>query len=514
MTKNVAWLAVAMSAMGCGGSNVRVDTSTVKGTVGGVVLDAAAGLMPLKGVTAVVIAGGSIIMAPYDDNTGTWSAKDVPVGSVVVKLSAADHFDAYLTGTLTGNAGNFPLENPALTFGPTAMVSSKGSIGLRLVDQNGAPVNGIKVTARSPVAYLDLAGGTVVARGAVDANGTSSSDGMVTINGLPDFQGIGPLIPDSVTVNIPPTKVMGADAYQFLGLTLNINATSYPTNLGTVPTVVLAGPRTGLTVLSSTLDWVELNCPNQGTALPLGGEVGSSGPITIAFNQAIDTSTLHADLYNEFGSLAAKSAMASASGNVLTISFSGALDPGNRYNIALHADSAYKDQTREFNCTFPFFVAQPNGTNVTVSQTSRIDPNNPNDFLLIFSEPIGVGFSSTAPVYCVTYYEADLDGNGQVTSGGEWSAGGNSALRCDKNIPGLTLRPDEAFFGVNQGTPITGFTTQWRLGVKAACVPNYLCNTSGKTVHLVFSRNADPSSVVKRANGVPVPDLTFTLPAF
>src|SRR5258708_39662492 len=93
MKKFVAWLIVGTGFAGCGGgSNVTVGDSTVKGVVGGVVLDAAAGLAPLDGVTATVIAGGIAIAAPYDKTAGTYSAKDIPVGPVVGKPSAVGHF--------------------------------------------------------------------------------------------------------------------------------------------------------------------------------------------------------------------------------------------------------------------------------------------------------------------------------------------------------------------------------------------------------------------------------------
>ena len=209
--------------------------------------------------------------------------------------------------------------------------------------------------------------------------------------------------------------------------------------------------------------------------------------------------------------------MFTVSGNLVNITFSKPLDPGNRYNLVFHADAAYNDQAKEFDVVAPLFVPQPQGTAVTISPASRLDMNN-GDYILVFSEPIGVGFGATAPIGCVVFYEADLDGNPNLTSPGEWNSGGNNTLKCDpafsQQYSGLFLRPDEPIIGVNQ-TPITGFTSQWRLSVKNVCAPMYQCSTASRSVHLVFSRNPDPQAVVKRSNGAVVPDLTpFALPSF
>ena len=83
---------------------------------------------------------------------------------------------------------------------------------------------------------------------------------------------------------------------------------------------------------------------------------------------------------------------------------------------------------------------------------------------------------------------------------------------------GLFLRPDETTFGSPGGSPVTGFTTQWRVLVRPqfVCtnVANYQCNVAGATLHLVFSRQNDPSYIMKRSNGQPLSDIMVTLPQF
>jgi hypothetical protein len=431
---------------------------------------------------------------------------------VVVKIAAADRFDVYLSGTLAASAGNFPVSNAVLTFGPIALVGNKGTAALRLVDQNGVPAPNIKVTARAVSAFLDLTAGGVSQRGAIDAQGTSGSDGVVTIPGLPDYAAIGPLLDDTVSINIPPQKAgAGIETYSFLGLTTSVNPSRYSSGLGQVPTIVLAGPRSPLTVLSSNVDWFETNQAQSTYAF-----LNPIGPITIAFNQAVAQSSVRTVLLTESGALAQVNLSTSVNGNLVTIGFARALDPG-RYSIAFAASAAYADQPRSFTTIAPFFIGQMMGATVTVSPTSRMDPNNPAEYILVFSEPIGVGNGSATAIPCVTFYEADLDGDPQTTSPGEWNSGGNHTLKCETNQshPGLYLRPDEPQVGVSTSLPTTGFTTQWRLRVKDVCFKNYQCSTSGRAVHLVFSRNNDPNFVLRRVNGAPVPDLpVFTLPAF
>src|SRR5258707_503935 len=115
----------------------------------------------------------------------------------------------------------------------------------------------VKVTASANGSYLDLSSGAATEKGAIQANGTSAADGLVTIGGLPDYAAIGALLTGSVRINIPPVKISGANSYQFLGLT----ADYFPAHLGQgnqtlTPTVVLAGPHSPLTVLSSTIDYL------------------------------------------------------------------------------------------------------------------------------------------------------------------------------------------------------------------------------------------------------------------
>ena len=508
----VRWI-VALAALvgGCGSDqNVTVGTSAAKGSVGGVVLDAAPGLPPLAGASVTVIAGGSTFNATTDVN-GTFAVSDVPAGSVVVKLSSMGRFDVYLTQVLDSSAGNFPVSNAALTVGPIAMVSNKGAFSVRVVDENGAAVAGEPVNLRGSASYLDLSNGGVVAKGSVEASATSGMDGTAALAGLPDWGSIGPILPDTILLNFPPKQLQGAAGYEFLGLTLQVAATAFTGVFSQTPTVVLAGPRSPLSVLSSSLDWLE-----SFSSGPLGSQVPASGPITVAFNQAIDPASVRVQLLTEFGAAAQAMPMPTVTGNLLSIAFSQPLDAGTRYNLSLHANATYRDQSKELDVTAPFFVPQAQGTGVSITNASRQDPDNPNDYIVMFSEPVGIGYGSVGSVFCVVFYEANLDGDLNTSSPGEWSGGGLNTLRCDNTHPGFELRPDEPQLGVTIGSPITGFTTRWRIAVhpqSANCYNGYACSVSNSTVHLVFSRNVDPNAVFKRSDGTPLPDMTFTMPA-
>jgi hypothetical protein len=197
--------------------------------------------------------------------------------------------------------------------------------------------------------------------------------------------------------------------------------------------------------------------------------------------------------------------------NLVTLGFGGrSLDPGARYNLQLHA-SSLASQAHEYDALAPVFT-RPEGSG-GVSATLKLDPDNPNDTLVTFNEPVGVGNGSTAPLPCVVYYEADLDGNAQVTSPGEWNANGNAALKCVANDPhvGYLLRPDEpSFGGASSTSAITGFSSRWRITTRpyqSVCVGNYQCCVGGVPLHLQFTRNPDGNSVVRRVNGAPVGDL-------
>src|SRR5262245_43074398 len=116
----VAGTCLAVTAACSGGttqSSVNVGTTEVKGSVGGVILDATPGLAPLAGVAVTVVSGAVVETATTDDK-GIFSVTGIPSGSVVIRLASMGHFDVLLTRTLDGSAGNFPLSNPALTIGP------------------------------------------------------------------------------------------------------------------------------------------------------------------------------------------------------------------------------------------------------------------------------------------------------------------------------------------------------------------------------------------------------------
>jgi hypothetical protein len=502
------FLAAAALVVGCSsGDNVTVGTSAARGAVGGVVLDAAPGLPPLASASVTVIAGGSSFPTTTDMN-GVFAVHDVPSGSVLVELAAPGHLDVYLHEELPAAAGNFPASN-ALTVGPIAMAGSGGTLKLRVVDEVGAPATGIKVIARS-AGYVDLASAPPMSGGTIEAGATTSSDGTATIAGLPDFAAAGPILDDHVTVAVPPATVMSASPYEFLGLEEQVQARQLGADDATSSlTLVLAGPHTPLTVLASNLDWLLT-----GVAGAVGSLVSTAGPIDVVFNQAVNQASVRAELLDENGAPVAAPATTSATGNAVTVTLTGKpLDPATRYNLSLHVD-ALGSTSKSYDALAPFFTPPPATAGaVTIASSSGIDPNNTNDFILEFSEPIGLGSGSTSSIPCVVFYEADLDGNSQVTSAGEWNANGNGALRCetDGSHPGFYLRPDEPTFAVNHTSPVTGFSSRWRITVRpltAVCWNGYQCCIgNGGLLHLVFSRNTDPGFRVKRVDGSSVPDI-------
>ena len=275
--------------------------------------------------------------------------------------------------------------------------------------------------------------------------------------------------------------------------------------------LVLAGPRSALQVLSSNIDYLET-----GAMAATSAVIKTSGPISVVFNQAVSPASVRAVLYTESGQVAAATANAAVSANVVSITFSKPLDPGSRYNLHLHVNSL-SDQAKEYNALAPFFTPPDGGPIGINMMLTRQDPNNANEYIVVFTEPVGLGSGSTAAIACALFFEADLDGNSQVYSPGEWNPSGNASLKC-ANDGRYTLRPDEpSFNGPTMNSPITGFTSRFRITVKPyapVCVGNYQCCLGGQIAHLQFSRNSDNGSVMRRTNGAPVPDQTFSLAPF
>jgi hypothetical protein len=506
-------LILCAAALGCG-STVSVGNDNPKGTVGGIVLDAETE-MPIMGAMITIVSASATVQTT-SDAMGVWQAKDVPAGTFILSIAMSNYITAQFNATLAGAVGNFPVNNPALTVGPTGLVKNSGTFSVRLVDQGGSPVAGVSVIARPQVRFVDLSTAFKQSIGDYNVQATSGMDGVAKFTGLPDYAGLGGVVSDILPIDVAPTKVMGTDVYDFLGLTqtYQVNHLTDPT-----PTIVLAGPKTTLAVLTSNVDYFRT-----GTVGPTGSIVPVNGPISVAFNQAISPTSVKVTFQTDTGMLAPFTAMATVQGNVVTIMPSAGFTPGMRYNVQLHAEAAQAliaPGGGQFDSNAPFFAQQTAGVNPS-TVAAHIDQTSPpgTPFLIItLNEAIGLGgaFGAGYSLSCVAYYEGvNFDNDSVNNYQGEWPSTNNPAQVTCPSTPGPATVNVTQVTEIEPAGPATGFSSKWKLQYDGP--GNGPCSTSlmtcgptqrpvlGTKVHLVFSHQTSPSLTVHRVNGDAVGD--------
>jgi hypothetical protein len=530
-------VASAILAVSCGSDNqsVSVGNTNPLGTVGGVVLDAGSE-MPIMGAMVTLVTGAKSLTATTDMN-GLFSVSNVPSGNFIVTVTNSGFESAMLTGVLNGAVGNFPVKDPVVTLGPIGLVKNDGTFAVKIVDQFGAPVANVAVTARTEIRWVLFQNGQPVPQGSYEITGTSGMDGIVMLAGLPNYVSLGAIFGstyDQIFITVPPTQVMGSTTiYTFLGGTfqfdvghLDAMGSAQPTGIVDQPIIRLAGPDTALSILNSSLDILR-GLTSTGAAsitvdynhTPVYTYTPPNGPITIEFNQVVNKGTLRAQLFDESGQQSTISLMAAGMNNVITITPMSALTAATRYSMALHVDSnvvpGQSGAGRELNVTVPIFTAPASGTSPKVlpASTKYTIDSSQNVFVdIIFSEPIGTGFGNTSAVSCIAYYELagqGLDNDPNKLAPGEWPMGSTTGIGVSCPNAGLDIT---GITPVETGTmPQSGFSSHWRVKTDAIAHPE--CIVPGgciypsppPTMHLLFSKLAGDKTF-KRPDGTPVAD--------
>ncbi len=545
--KRIDWIVAALVAVGGCSQGVSVDNGNPSGTVAGVIVDATSEA-PLTGATVTVIAGDKTQSAMTDMN-GQFAVTKVPSGTFILSVAQMGYVTAQLTDVLPGAVGNFPVSDPQRTIGPIGLFPATGSFSVRVVDETGAPVAGLKLAARTGVRQVVFDNGAATGEGAFEVSATTGMDGSAMFMGLPAYGGLVGVVDDSFTVSVPPTKVMGTEIYDFVGgfFTFHLNGLA-----SSAQVIHLAGPNTALSILDSNIEYLRGRSGSGSPAFnaPVGSLIPINGPVYIAFNQAIDPNSLRAQFLDSSGNLMATMAMASVSLNDVSLTPSAPLPAGKRFNLILHAVAATTAGTitpgspGELDVTAPFFSEPPAGAPITVVANS-VQTNQPatGPITVTFelSEPIGVGFGQNGPLDCVAFYEVGganapgFDNDPQSVFQGDWKSPSNSTpptnLVCRQTVgTGVVGAPQinvTALSSLETNTPmtnptvITGFSSKFSITIAYAptasnagpckqiagqtMFPGCAIPGVGTKVHLIFSRQ-DSTTTVKRVDGTTAPD--------
>jgi Carboxypeptidase regulatory-like domain/Bacterial Ig-like domain len=529
MTSMKNLLCVTLLAAGCG-SSVAVDNDNPLGVVGGIVLSAG-DEAPLSGATVKITAPGASLTATTGAD-GTFVVQRVPSGGIVVEISNMGYVTARFTDFLSGSVGNFPVKNPTENVGVIGLIRAS-NFNVRVVDETGGPTPNVNVTVRPQLRFIDYSQGGASARGTMSIQVKTDGNGLAAASGTPDYASIGGVVDDTIFVDVAPVKVMGTEAYEFLGITQSFRA-NHLGDGNQAPTIVLAGPHTSLAVMNSNLPYIR---PTGASAVQIT-TVPAAGPINIEFNQAIDPKTVRAQFYQEdVTQLAAVQPGTMVLTNILVLTPMTALSPGTRYNVLIHAQSLNAQNQQnlgagaQFDTVTPMFVGQAAGVTPAIATTpapSR-DPNNPSVLNFWFNEPVGLGQASQVGISCIAFYEQNLDNGMASFYPGEYGSGPLSCpsqFQVPPNGPPYAvditaIRPVEQ----TGGGIITGFTNHWQVTVGQGasgfgCNPQFALTScigvqSGNKAHLVFN-HTQPGVTIRRVTGEPLIEdqqkLVFNVP--
>lgn len=537
-------LVMAGAFAACSGdAAVKVSNKAPTGVVGGLVLDGATDAA-LADVDVEILSGGKIVATAKTGADGLFSANGVTAGTFLVNYKKTGYVavTAY-QGFLDAAVGNFPIDNPTATLPALGLVPSTGTFTVKVLDDSAKPLSGVSVTARPQIRYVEYANGPRYARGNYTVLGMSDTNGNVELSGLPDYGKLGTFNytdsqqtdvygkVDRLWLDVAPVKDTQSGVYLFSGITTFFDVTRVGSQ---VPTISLAGPNTTLQVLDSNIEYLIGMTPTSSRlySAQLGSVLAQTSPYYVLFNQAIDTD-VRVQIADESGTMQPITLSATVAGNLLVVTPMvtpmGPL-PGKRYNLVLSvtalSNSGVQGSGKELSVTAPFWIQsmQPNVTVQTGIGALLIERNVFNEIIMTFqlSEPVGIGGGSVSGLDCVAYYEdADLDGDDNVQTRGEYGSGSN--MSCVPPAGAITnisqIRPVTSG---DTNSPDTGYYTTWqvtvdRTGTDGPCetgLATCVRPQPGRKAYLVFSKT-ESTATVRRPDGKPVSNVVeITIPAF
>lgn len=514
----LAGLYLGAVALGCGGDSSKssvdehlsVDNVAPVGSVGGQVLDGLTDT-PLSGVTVTIVAG-SFAAKGVTDASGIFAVSGVPAsGPVLATFTKSGYLSADLVGAFANAAGQFPVSNATVTFGPLELLPSTGSFSLFVFDESGAPAQGHQMTLTTRVRFLNVQSGLPVSSGSYTAVAQVTGAGQVTFPGLPDYYGLGHKVDTLVDVAVPPYDADGDGYFEFPGqvYTYDVLDLGNPATGNPQTTIVLdtsGGYPTTLSVVASNVQALE-GWPN-GTYAP--DTIPPVGPISVLFNQPVDPDSLLVSVFDEEG-IVEHVPNVQVSGSSAQIGFPTALPVGAEYNMRITARAATGDRLATGSFDAAFFVIDETAPVSLTIETEDTDPTNPTR-IVTFSEPVGFGLpgqSLSLASNCVLFFEHMQVGPnpGLGDDVGEW---GNADCYAPTvfDVPLTPVEPDPVQPG---GVGRSGYCRKWKFDVPfldggAAFLP------SGTPVHFAFNHVDSASRVMRRANGEPLPEIVENLP--
>ncbi|MFY2556125.1 carboxypeptidase-like regulatory domain-containing protein [Corallococcus terminator] len=502
MKKHLVMAVVPFLALGCGddfkdengdgiADGIRepdsvtvVTPATPKGTVSGQVLST--DLKPLSEAAVEITIGSSAEpLAGTTDAKGNFEFKDVPAGSqVLLTFTKAGYATLRATSTIPSSAGNVPINNANVSFGPVTLTRLDGSLRFLLVTPQGRPAANVRATLEaSPAGTIVLSNSDSTTRvvSTVVVEATSDDQGVLVFQGVPTAQEL---------------ARMTQGQYRLWVSAVDSNSDGVPETNGyvsayTAATVVASGT-TRLINLPYSRDTTlgALTVEGSNVAMLRGASsthslrnlVRPGEPIYLYFNQPVQQSSLLARLTDEYAKEALPVTVALGNGG-----YSATITPGNgvvqtgkEYNIDLRAVSAETGEL--YSRTGYFFGGEPGSVApVTIAearyQESLAPPNlqqlNEGERVYInFSSPVWSPFESgleRAEVFFATGLDLNADGKDGSAVGEMGFPKGFPLIRHEPFGPYATRtdRPELPVFGISG----SGYSTRYSFVYTANGVP-------------------------------------------
>ncbi|WP_254613980.1 carboxypeptidase-like regulatory domain-containing protein [Myxococcus sp. CA056] len=521
MKKHLVMAVVPFLALGCGddfkdengdgiADGIRepdsvtvVTPATPKGTVSGQVLST--DLKPLSEASVEITIGSSADpLAGTTDAKGNFEFKDVPAGSqVLLTFTKAGYATLRASSTIPSSAGNVPINNANVSFGPVTLTRLDGSLRFLLVTPQGRPAANVRATLEASPAgttILSNTDNTTRVMSTVVVEATSDDQGVLNFQGIPTAQEL---------ARYSTPGQLGT--YKLWVSAVDSNSDGVPETNGYVDSysassVVASGTTRLITLPYSQVSNLPLNVEGSNVAMlrgasdshPLRNMVRPGEPIYLYFNQPVQQSSLLVRLTDEYAkeSLPVTVALGNGGYTATITPGNGVVQTGKEYNLDLRAVSAENGDlysTRGF-----FFGGEPGSVSpVTIAearyQETVVPPNlqqlNDGERVYItFSSPIWSPFESGIE-RAEVFFANDIDLNGDSRAGtalGELGYPDGFPLIRDEPVGPYatrTDRPELPVFGIN----FSGYSTRYSFIYTSGGIPYSTLAPNGVSLVVAFS---------------------------
>lgn len=448
-------------ALACGGGTPaptdagpavsRVDPSSPLGTVWGSVFDAS-NQAPLAGASVSLSVSGQAMQAQTDAE-GSFVFVDVPAGGdAAVTITMDGYTRATASFWVPGETGNFPADGIGAYVGPISLFPTTGTLTVQVVGRDGYLVQGAQAQASVRAAYVDE-GRSGQPTGFVTATATTA-DGIATFTGLPSLEALA-LYGAQVTVLVSPVDVNADGIIDYVGTSDRRDASWLVTHGGRYTlTLDPPGETSALAPIAGNVG----SLFNNGVPRPGDSVVAAGEPVRVVFNQPLDPASVITNIFEEDGETAVGASASVQNGNVLLVTPTSALQPGQKYFVSISAlAQGTVSGNQRVQLAGAFFVpATGSSIEVVPNELVMLDRDgngllSPGDVVeLTLTSAIGLGEGQVgASVWFPGYFNSDLDGTGAGDSLGEWGSGRPFHVEAMETVPPSPFR-------------VTGFTRHFR----------------------------------------------------